>query len=277
MNPVTLVLLSALSDFFITGTGTVLGGNIQSGAIPSKGVWILAGVLAVGAFWKEVKQRLPNAQNMPRTPNGQTQGPGLPPAKLLVLIAIAAALSLSGCALTGDVKYDAAAQQAAIQAQLEQQQAAIQAQLEKQHQQVLDFLTALGKFTIADLQAASADAKAHNDPEFAMCWDGLIPIVAGLQVQGGGVPPGLTLPKGAASFVQAIRDILQGGGAVGAPLILKQVNMACGAAYVSARHDIIKVVVAVTAAASGAPGAGSLLGGIPSAIGPLLQGLPIQP
>ncbi len=266
MNPVTLVLLSALSDFFITGTGTVLGGNIQSGAIPSKGVWILAGVLGLGAFWKEVKQRLASAQNTPRAQNGPGIGMGLPPAKLLVLIAIAAALSLSGCALTGDVKYDAAAQQAAIQAQLEQQ-----------HQQVLDFLTALGKFTIADLQAASADAKAHNDPEFAMCWDGLIPIVAGLQVQGGGVPPGLTLPKGAASFVQAIRDILQGGGAVGTPLILKQVNMACGAAYVSARHDIIKVVVAVTAAASGAPGAGSLLGGIPSAIGPLLQGLPIQP
>ena len=265
MNPVTLVLLSALSDFITNAGGAVLGGSIQATGIPSKGVWILALVAGAVAFGKEVKQHLGTAQNTPRPQNGPGIGT-LPPAKLLVLIAIAAALSLSGCALTGDVKYDAAAQQAAIQTQLEQQ-----------HQQVLDFLTALGKFTIADLQAASADAKAHNDPEFAMCWDGLIPIVAGLQVQGGGVPPGLTLPKGAASFVQAIRDILQGGGAVGTPLILKQVNMACGAAYVSARHDIIKVVVAVTAAASGAPGAGSLLGGIPSAIGPLLQGLPIQP
>ncbi len=171
-------------------------------------------------------------------------------------------LLLVGCATvapTGNVAQDLVALQA------------------EQQKQVAEFLTKLSAFTIADLQAASADAKAHNDPEFAMCWDGLQPIVTAIQAQGGN-PLGFTPPKGAASLIQAVRDIMQGAGtASGAtPLIVKQVNMACGPAYVAARADVLKVLIAVGLTASGAPGVGGLLGAVPAAVQPLLQLAPVK-
>jgi hypothetical protein len=85
------------------------------------------------------------------------------------------------------------------------------------------------------------------------------------------------VPKiaGGASLFQAVRDLLQGGlGVSGAtPVIVKQINMACGPLYVSARADIAKVLIMVGAAAAGGPGVGGAVGNIPAALAPAIDGL----
>ena len=143
-------------------------------------------------------------------------------------------------------------------------------------------LSKLAKFTENDLTIASKDAAAHGDIEASACWDGLLPIIQALHTAAGtpGAMTGL-LPKiaGAASLFQAIRDFQQGGGAArsGTPLILKQINLACGPLYVSAKNDTIKLLIAVGALASGAPGAGGFLSNAGSGLGSLLPGLPGLP
>lgn len=139
---------------------------------------------------------------------------------------------------------------------------------------VNSFLLSLSKVAIPDLQAASASAKAHNDPEAAMCWDGLVPIAQSLGA-GGSLP---TIPKilGGATLFQEVRNLIKGGGAISGgatPQLLKQVNMSCGALYMSARGDIIKVMAMVGLAAAGGPGAASAAGVLPAVLGPALEGL----
>lgn len=164
-------------------------------------------------------------------------------------------LALAGCAtgpqLTGNVAADTAATQ----------------------QSLTQALQNLSKFSVTDLQAASADAKAHNDPEAAMCWDGLVPIVQSIGT--GGALPAVPKIAGGASLFQAVRDILQGGLAAttGTPVVVKQINMACGPLYVSARADIAKVLIMVGAAAAGGPGVGGAVGSIPAALAPAVNGL----
>ena len=63
-----------------------------------------------------------------------------------------------------------------------------------------DPLAALAKFTIADLQSASADAKAHNDKLASMCYDYL---AAQLSAQGPATPQSL----GAVTVFQKARDL----------------------------------------------------------------------
>lgn len=170
---------------------------------------------------------------------------------LTVLVSLALAGCASGPALTGNASADLAANQASLTAALQN----------------------LSKFTVADLQAASADAKAHNDAEAAMCWDGLVPIVQSIGT--GGALPAVPKIAGGASLFQAVRDLLQGGlgASAGTPVIVKQINMACGPLYVSARADIAKVLIMVGAAAAGGPGVGGAVGNIPAALAPAVNGL----
>lgn len=175
---------------------------------------------------------------------------------ILSMVLVAIMLVMTGCAsLTGNVQTDIAAQNAKVQ------------------QDVTTALQNISKFAVVDLQAAAADATAHNDPEAAMCWNGLIPIAQSLG-SNGGVP---TVPKikGGASLFQAIRDVLQGGpGAVaGTPVIVKQINMACGPLYVSARADILKVLAMVGITAAGGPGVAGAVGNIPAILGPSINAI----
>lgn len=134
-------------------------------------------------------------------------------------------------------------------------------------------LLAISKVAVPDLQAAAADATAHNDPEAAMCWNGLIPIAQSLG--SGGANPTIPQIKGGASLFQAVRDLIRGGAgaSAGTPIILKQINMACGPLYVSARGDVIKILVMVGAISAGGPGAAGAAGAIPAAIQPLVNQL----
>src|SRR5580693_6403063 len=61
---------------------------------------------------------------------------------------------------------------------------------------------AVQKLTAADLQAADADAKAHNDTVAGTCYEALIPLV---QNQASLLPG--AAPQGAVSAFQAARDI----------------------------------------------------------------------
>lgn len=173
------------------------------------------------------------------------------------------ALSTLGCApLTGNLQNDIVAQQTKVQTD------------------VTNALQALSKFTTADLQAAAADATKHNDPEAAMCWNGLIPIVQAIGT--GGAQPSVPKIVGGASLFQAIRDVLQGGiGAnAGTPVIIKQINMACGPLYVSAKADILKVLAMVGIAAAGGPGVAGAVGSVPTALVPVINSIlaiPVKP
>ena len=83
---------------------------------------------------------------------------------------------------------------------------------------------------IPDLQAASLDAAAHNDPVAKQCYDGLVPIVQGLN---SGVPILPPTPIGLATAFQDARDIKGaiGGGGLSSQLkaLRIKINLACGA------------------------------------------------
>lgn len=64
-------------------------------------------------------------------------------------------------------------------------------------------LAQLVNYTVADLQAASADAKAHNDVIAQQCYDGLVPLVQGLPSQ---LP---TVPVGVVSSFQAAWELVR--------------------------------------------------------------------
>ena len=184
---------------------------------------------------------------------------------ILSMVLVAILLVMTGCGgitLSGNPVADFATQQTQIQ------------------QDVTKALTSLSAFTTKDLTAAAADATAHNDPEAAMCWNGLIPIVQSIGT--GGALPAVPKIAGGASLFQAVRDVLQGGiGAnAGTPVIIKQINMACGPLYVSARADILKVLAMVGAAAAGGPGVAGAVGNIPSALVPVINSIiaiPVKP
>ena len=149
-----------------------------------------------------------------------------------------------------------------------QEQAKVQADVQAD---VTHALTALQNVGVPDLQAAAADATAHNDPEAAMCWNGLVPIVQSMGTNGA-LP---TVPKiiGGATLFQAVRDVIKGGAgaSAGTPIIVRQINMACGPLYVSARADVRQVLAMVGLAAAGGPGAAGAAGSIPAVLQPVVN------
>ena len=70
MNPIALVVISALSDAIIAAGGVVVGGNVAGSAlagtsstqIPPVGVWLAAGIWGAMAFAKEIKQNIQSAK-----------------------------------------------------------------------------------------------------------------------------------------------------------------------------------------------------------------------
>jgi hypothetical protein len=103
------------------------------------------------------------------------------------------------------------------------------------------------KLTVADLQAADADAKAHNDPVASTCYEALIPLV---QNQPPLLPGGL--PKGAVSTFQAARDIANG--VQSGPSVLKGLNVPCAPLVLDAENTLIQFGLRIGGAAGIAVG-----------------------
>jgi hypothetical protein len=90
------------------------------------------------------------------------------------------------------------------------------------------------KLTVADLQAADADAKAHNDTVAGTCYEALIPLVQSQE----SLLPG-ALPKGAVSAFQAARDIANG--VQSGPSVLKGLNVPCAPLVLDAENTLIQL------------------------------------
>jgi len=110
-----------------------------------------------------------------------------------------------------------------------------------------DPLTVLASFTVADLQAASDDAHANNDPAHSWtCWDYLAGQVAALK------PPSGQKTVGAFLAFQKARDLANGvQSATGA---LAGLNVACAAVVIDTQTTLNKLALlaAGTAATGGA-------------------------
>jgi len=162
---------------------------------------------------------------------------------------------------------------AGVQADLTKFNTQVDTTAKKIEGDVSHFLDSMNKFTIADLTAAKADADAHGDLEASMCWAGLIPIVQSIGT--GGAQPVVPKIIGGATLFQAVRNLIQGSHNADATPILRQVNIACGALYVSARGDIIKVAGMIASTGVGGPGAAGVAGAIPvsleAAVGALVR------
>jgi hypothetical protein len=121
-----------------------------------------------------------------------------------------------------------------------------------------DPLTRLHDFTVADLQAASADAKAQVPPDItaSRCWDFLAVNLPTIPM------PGMNgqTTFGAVMLFQKTRDILNGGRSNSG--FLKSMNDACAALVIDAQTTFNKLLLvsAGTAATGGAlaPFAGGL-------------------
>lgn len=105
----------------------------------------------------------------------------------------------------------------------------------------------LGAVAISDLQAAAADAKAHNDPIAAQCWTGLVPIAQQLQAlaaaQASTTAP--QKPLGVFSAFQDARDAKAGVnqlvlalGSAQLAQLRQAVDLACGPLVVDAQAGI---------------------------------------
>lgn len=108
-----------------------------------------------------------------------------------------------------------------------------------------DPVTALGSFTLADLQAASADAHAHNDQAAYQCYDYLITVLPSLQVPSGPLPT-----VGAFVAFQKGRDVANDLG--GAQSGLKSLNLACAPLVIDTQTILNKLaLIGVGGAAAG--------------------------
>ncbi|MGH7092725.1 MAG: hypothetical protein ACREFB_04235 [Stellaceae bacterium] len=102
--------------------------------------------------------------------------------------------------------------------------------------------TTLQKFTVADLQAADADAKAHHDALAATCYEALMPVV---QAQPNLIPG--TAPKGLFTAFQQGRDGVNAIQAV--PSALKGLNVACGPLVLDAQQTVLALGLKIAPAA----------------------------
>jgi hypothetical protein len=90
---------------------------------------------------------------------------------------------------------------------------------------------------LADLNAAAADATAHNDVVAAQCYAGLVPVVQQVQAL---LPGALPKPIGVVTAFQTARDVKAGLAAQGGVLakLRAQINQACAALWVDANVGI---------------------------------------
>jgi hypothetical protein len=107
----------------------------------------------------------------------------------------------------------------------------------------IDLPPHLAAITLADLDAADADAKAHGDGVAAMCYEALIPLIGAAQAP--------AAPVGLVSGFQELRDGVNGG--LAARGLLKQLEVPCG----PLAADVNLTLVALVAKFAGAavPGA----------------------
>lgn len=104
----------------------------------------------------------------------------------------------------------------------------------------------LAQFTVTDLQAADADAKAHKDTVASTCYEALIPVVQGL---GSGTE---TAPVGAVSAFQAARDLSNTAHSI--PATIEGLNVPCAPLVLSTQQTVLGLgaLVGGTAAAAAA-------------------------
>lgn len=115
-----------------------------------------------------------------------------------------------------------------------------------------DPLAGLKAFTLADLAAASADAKAQTPPDLtaSQCYDFLIATLPGLP----SFTPGQTV--GAVVAFQKLRDLNNGATAVNG--VLKSLNLACAPLVIDTQTTINKLILMGAGASGFAPGLGAL-------------------
>jgi len=105
----------------------------------------------------------------------------------------------------------------------------------------------LAAISIADLNAAAADAAEHNDTLAAACYPVLANFVITLQ-QNHGHP---VVPSGAFDAFQRARDIYKGVGAAGLAAIPNSVKLGCSALFLDAQGDLVSFVNLLVRIASG--------------------------
>lgn len=107
-------------------------------------------------------------------------------------------------------------------------------------------LATLQTFTVTDLQAALADAQAHNDTVAATCYAALIPAVQSVP----SLLPTAT-PKGGFSAFQAARDAVSGVQTT-LPNGIRALNVPCAPLLVDATQTIVGIAAKVGITAAGA-------------------------
>lgn len=119
-----------------------------------------------------------------------------------------------------------------------------------------DPLAKLAAFTLADLQAASADAKAQTPPDTtaSQCYDYLIQVIPTIQL------PGVGSTVGAFVAFQKLRDL--NAGLSGQKAGLKAMNLACAPLVIDTQTTVNKLLL-IGGGAAGLPGLGGLGGLLP--------------
>jgi Prokaryotic membrane lipoprotein lipid attachment site len=109
-----------------------------------------------------------------------------------------------------------------------------------------DPLAQLAAFTLADLQAADADAKAQTPPDVtaSQCYDFLIAVIPTIQLPNG------AQTVGAVMAFQRLRDINNGIGASGG--IMKSLNLACAPLVIDTQTTVNRLVAIGGGVAAGA-------------------------
>lgn len=129
-----------------------------------------------------------------------------------------------------------------------------------------DPLTQLANFTVADLQAASADAHAQNPPDQTafMCYDFLAATIPTIKL-----PGGQQGTVGAFVGFQKLRDLHNG--TVSQSGLLKSLNLACAPLVIDTQTVINKLLIM----GAGAGASGGLLGPAAGAIGGIVTSIPL--
>lgn len=95
------------------------------------------------------------------------------------------------------------------------------------------------KLATSDIQAALADATAHNDTAAMQCYPVLLQVVASLPSQ---VPS--TVPAGVVSAFQKARDLskaVQSQTAAGQGSVVQAVNLGCAALFNDVQGDVLRI------------------------------------